>query len=138
MLGLFAVFYAVLHFLCVRRGSTWASTASDIVRDIAKRPFILVGTLALLADAAAGRHLVQPRDPVRWAPQRWQPLHRAVYAIALLALLHFFWMRAGKNNFAEVAVYAAIVARAARAGAWRRATRGTRYFMKPGSHSARG
>jgi methionine sulfoxide reductase heme-binding subunit len=36
-------------------------------------------------------------------------LHRAVYAVALLALLHFFWMRAGKNDFAEVAVYAAIL-----------------------------
>jgi sulfoxide reductase heme-binding subunit YedZ len=41
---------------------------------------------------------------------RWQALHRAVYAVALLALLHFFWMRAGKNDFAEWAVYAAIVA----------------------------
>ncbi len=41
---------------------------------------------------------------------RWQALHRAVYAIAVLAILHFFWMRAGKHDFAEVAVYAAIVA----------------------------
>jgi sulfoxide reductase heme-binding subunit YedZ len=42
--------------------------------------------------------------------KRWQALHRLVYAIALLALLHFFWMRAGKHDFAEVAVYAAIIA----------------------------
>ena len=41
--------------------------------------------------------------------KRWQALHRSVYAAALLAVLHFFWMRAGKNNFAEVAVYAAIL-----------------------------
>jgi sulfoxide reductase heme-binding subunit YedZ len=41
--------------------------------------------------------------------QRWQALHRSVYAIAVLAILHFFWMRAGKHNFAEVAVYAAIL-----------------------------
>ena len=41
--------------------------------------------------------------------KRWQWLHRAVYATVPLALLHFFWMRAGKNNFAEVAVYAAIL-----------------------------
>jgi sulfoxide reductase heme-binding subunit YedZ len=40
---------------------------------------------------------------------RWQALHKLVYAIAGLALLHFFWMRAGKNDFAEVAVYAAII-----------------------------
>ena len=41
---------------------------------------------------------------------RWQALHKAVYAIALLGLLHFFWMRSAKNNFAEVAVYAAVIA----------------------------
>jgi sulfoxide reductase heme-binding subunit YedZ len=42
--------------------------------------------------------------------QRWQSLHKVVYGIAGLAILHFFWMRAGKHNFAEVAVYAAILA----------------------------
>ena len=41
---------------------------------------------------------------------RWKALHRLVYAIVLLGLLHFFWMRAAKNNLAEVAVYAAVVA----------------------------
>ena len=41
---------------------------------------------------------------------RWQALHRSVYAVALLALLHFFWMRAGKNDFAEWSVYAVLVA----------------------------
>ena len=42
--------------------------------------------------------------------RRWQALHRLVYVVAGLAILHFFWMRAGKNDFAEVAVYAAILA----------------------------
>ena len=41
--------------------------------------------------------------------RRWQALHRAVYATAVLALLHFFWMRSAKNNFAEVAVYGVIL-----------------------------
>jgi sulfoxide reductase heme-binding subunit YedZ len=41
--------------------------------------------------------------------RRWQALHRAVYVVALLALLHFFWMRATKNDLVEVAVYAAIL-----------------------------
>jgi sulfoxide reductase heme-binding subunit YedZ len=41
--------------------------------------------------------------------RRWQALHRAVYAISALAVLHFFWMRSGKNDFAEVAIYAAIL-----------------------------
>jgi sulfoxide reductase heme-binding subunit YedZ len=42
--------------------------------------------------------------------KRWQVLHKGVYAIAALGLLHFFWMRAAKTNYAEVAVYAAILA----------------------------
>ena len=41
--------------------------------------------------------------------KRWQALHRTVYVVAGLAVLHFFWMRAGKNNFGEVAIYAAIL-----------------------------
>ena len=51
-------------------------------------------------DAAVGLVLQRLRE---------QALHRAVYAVALLAILHFFWMRAAKHNFAEVAVYAAII-----------------------------
>ena len=41
---------------------------------------------------------------------RWQLLHRAVYAVVLLGLLHFFWMRAAKSNFNEVAIYAVVIA----------------------------
>jgi sulfoxide reductase heme-binding subunit YedZ len=41
--------------------------------------------------------------------KRWQLLHKLVYAVAGLAVLHFFWMRAGKNNFTEVFVYAGIL-----------------------------
>ena len=56
----------------------------------------------------------------RAACRRWQALHRAVYATALLAVLHFFWMRAGKNDFAEVAVYAGVIAVLLGARLWRR------------------
>ena len=41
---------------------------------------------------------------------RWKALHKAIYAIVLLGLLHFFWMRAGKNDFGEWSIYAVIVA----------------------------
>lgn len=108
MLGLFVFFYALLHLLSYAwfdMGFDWA----EILRDIAKRPFILVGSLALalLALLAATSF----NRAIRWlGARRWQQLHRSVYLIAGLALLHFFWMRAGKNDFAEVAVYAAIVA----------------------------
>jgi sulfoxide reductase heme-binding subunit YedZ len=47
---------------------------------------------------------------VRWlGGARWQALHRVVYAVALLAVLHFWWMRAAKSNFNEVLVYAGIL-----------------------------
>lgn len=108
MLGLFVFFYGVLHLLSY----SWFDMGfdvPDIARDIAKRPFILVGTLALVLLtllAATSFH----RAIKAMGAKRWQALHRAVYVVVGLAILHFFWMRAGKHNFAEVAVYAAIVA----------------------------
>jgi len=41
--------------------------------------------------------------------QRWQLLHRSVYAAGMLGVLHFFWMRAAKHNLVEVGVYAGIL-----------------------------
>ena len=108
MLGLFVFFYGVLHLLSY----SWFDMGFDlaeIVRDIAKRPFILVGSLALLLLAVLSATSFN-RAIKALGGKRWQALHRAVYAVAGLAILHFFWMRAGKNNFGEVAVYAAILA----------------------------
>lgn len=107
MLGLFVFLYAVLHFLAY----SWLDKGmefSEIAVDIAKRPFILVGfvSLLLLSMLAATSWNGAVR---RLGALQWQRLHRAVYLIAGLAILHFFWMRAAKNNFAEVAVYAAIL-----------------------------
>ncbi|MDR3004876.1 MAG: ferric reductase-like transmembrane domain-containing protein [Acidovorax sp.] len=107
LLGLFAFFYAVLHLVCyawLDQGWAWADMAADVLR----RPFILVGMLTfllLLMLAATSLHAV-----LRWlGGARWKRLHRAVYAAALLALLHFYWMRSGKNDQAEVAVYATLL-----------------------------
>lgn len=107
MLGLFTYFYVFLHFV------TWAwfdqgLDVAAMAKDIAKRPFILVGFAAfvLLTPLAATSF---NRAVKALGAKRWQALHRLVYVIAGLAILHFFWMRAGKNNFAEVAVYAAIL-----------------------------
>ena len=80
----------------------------DIAVDIAKRPFILVGfgAFVLLTPLA----LTSFNRAIRWlGAKRWQWLHRLVYVVAVLAVLHFFWMRAGKSNFAEVFVYAAVI-----------------------------
>ena len=108
MLGLFTYFYVVLHFLSY----SWFDQGFDygeIAKDIAKRPFILVGfaSFLLLTPLAATSF---NRAVKAMGAKRWQALHRLVYAIPFLVILHFFWMRAGKNDFAEVAVYAAILA----------------------------
>lgn len=108
MLGLFVFFYASLHWLAYvwfDQGFDWAA----VLADVPKRPFILVGTLAwllLLALAATSFN----RAIRTLGSARWQMLHRGVYLVAGLAILHFFWMRASKNNFGEVAVYAALLA----------------------------
>jgi sulfoxide reductase heme-binding subunit YedZ len=124
MLGLFTFFYGVLHFL----GFAWLDMGFDldaIVRDIAKRPFILVGTLALLTMAPLAATSFN-RAIKALGAARWQSLHRVVYATALLGLLHFFWMRSGKNDFAEVAVYAAIIGALLGWRLWRRRSRAPR------------
>lgn len=108
LLGLMTFTYACLHLLCYigfDMGFVWA----DIVHDIPKRPFVLVGSLAfvLLCALAATSWKGAIR---RMGARNWQTLHRSVYAIAVLAILHFWWMRAGKHNFAEVWLYGLILA----------------------------
>jgi sulfoxide reductase heme-binding subunit YedZ len=107
MIGLFTFFYGVLHFLCFA-GLDMDFDLAAILKDIGKRPFILVGSAALLSMAPLAATSFN-RAVKALGAKRWQALHRTVYATALLAILHFFWMRTAKNNFAEVAVYAAIV-----------------------------
>lgn len=107
MLGLFVYFYVVLHLLSY----SWFDMSfdvGDIVKDIIKRPFILVGFSAflLLTPLAATSF---NRAIKALGAKRWQLLHKLVYVVAGLGILHFFWMRSGKNNFTEVFVYAAIL-----------------------------
>ena len=107
-LGLLTFFYAFMHALCyslLDMEWVWA----DIAKDIVKRPFILVGAigfvlLSLLASTSFNRAVKA------LGAARWRRLHQTVYVIAGLAILHFFWMRSGKKNYAEVMVYAAILA----------------------------
>lgn len=105
--GVATFVYALLHLLCY----AWFDQGlvlDDIWRDILKRPFIWLGFSAFVLMwllAMTSNNLA-----LRWlGGRRWQMLHRLVYAVALLAVLHFFWMRTGKNNFAEVWVYAALL-----------------------------
>lgn len=108
MLGLFAFFYATLHFMTF----LWFDHFFDIdemLRDVVKRPFITVGFFAfvLLIPLA----LTSTNGMVkRLGGKRWQQLHYLVYVIAPLGILHFWWMKAGKNDFAEPTLLGAIVA----------------------------
>ncbi len=107
MLGLFVYFYAVLHLMSY----AWFDMGFDLMaisKDIVKRPFILVGvsTFVLLSALALTSF---NRAIKTLGSKRWQLLHKLIYVVAGLATLHFFWMRAGKNNFAEVYVYGSVL-----------------------------
>ena len=131
MLGLFVYFYAVLHLFAYGWFDMGFELA-EIAKDIPKRPFILVGFLAfvLLTPLAATSFNAAVKA---LGARRWQALHRLVYVVAGLAILHFFWMRAGKNDFAEVAVYATILALLL---GWR-LVRAVRQRRAPGTAAAR-
>lgn len=108
LLGLLTYFYAVLHLGCYALFDMGLVLA-DILADIPKRRFIWVGFVAWLLLTAMA--LTSFNRAIRWlGAARWQSLHRSVYVVAVLAVLHFAWMRAGKNNLAEVFVYAAVLA----------------------------
>ncbi|PAJ81045.1 protein-methionine-sulfoxide reductase heme-binding subunit MsrQ [Burkholderia ubonensis] len=106
MLGLFAFFYATLHFTTYVWLDKWFDLA-EILKDIGKRPFITVGFAAfvLLVPLAA----TSPRAMVRRLGRHWATLHRAIYAIVPFGVLHFWWMKAGKHDLAQPKLYAAIV-----------------------------
>lgn len=105
MLGLFAFFYASLHFITF----IWFDHFFDLDEiwvDVWKRPFISVGFAAfvLLIPLA----LTSTKTMQRRLGRYWSRLHRLIYLTALLALLHFWWMRAGKQNFGEPILMGAI------------------------------
>lgn len=108
MLGLWVYAYAVLHavgYAVLDMGLD----VDDITRDVLKRPFIALGVLCFLWLTPLA--VTSWTATIRWlGAVRWRRLHQSVYAIALLALLHFYWMRASKNNVQEVWWYGAWIA----------------------------
>ena len=106
MLGLFAFFYVSLHFVTY----IWLDQFFDwhsMLKDIAKRPFITVGFTAfvLLIPLAATSTNAMVR---RLGARRWQRLHRAVYVIASLGVLHFWWLV--KKDIREPLVFGTLLA----------------------------
>lgn len=107
MLGLYAFFYAFLHFLAF----LWFDHFFDLAamwRDVLKRPFITVGFIAfvLLIPLAA----TSTQAMIRRLGRNWARLHKLIYAIAPLAILHYWWMKAGKHNFEQPIVWGCVVA----------------------------
>ena len=90
MLGLFTFFYGLLHFLTFA-GFDHAFDPGAIMHDVAKRPFVAAGFVAfvLMIPLAATSF----NAAVRWlGGRRWQELHRSVYAIGIIACVHYFWL----------------------------------------------
>jgi methionine sulfoxide reductase heme-binding subunit len=105
MSGLYAFFYAVLHFTSY----VWLDQDLDvaaIVHDIPKRPFITLGftCLILLVPLAATSTDAMVK---RLGSRRWVALHRLVYAVAVGGVVHFWWLV--KRDVTEPAIYAAVV-----------------------------
>jgi len=105
MLGLFAFFYVLLHFLSYAVVDKWLDVAV-IVEDVIKRPYITLGMtgLVLLVPLAA----TSTNAMMRRLGKRWQKLHRLVYVIAVLGVWHFWWQV--KQDIREPLAYAAVLA----------------------------
>lgn len=105
MLGLFAFFYVSLHFL------TWLGldqqfSWNNIVADIAKRPYVTVGFLAWLLLVPLA--VTSTKGMMRRLGRRWKSLHKLIYLIAPLGVLHYVWLV--KADVLEPAIYGGILA----------------------------
>jgi methionine sulfoxide reductase heme-binding subunit len=106
MLGLFAFFYASLHFLTYL-GPDQSFNFAGMLKDVAKRPFITVGftafvlliPLAITSTAAWVRRL---------GGKRWLALHRSIYLCAILGVIHYYWLV--KSDVREPLFYGFLVA----------------------------
>jgi methionine sulfoxide reductase heme-binding subunit len=104
MLGLFAFFYALVHFtiyFVLDQDRNFAS----VLADIAKRPYITVGFTALVLLLPLA--VTSTNGMMRRLGRRWQKLHRLVYVIAILGVVHYYWQV--KRDVREPLIYAAIL-----------------------------
>lgn len=105
MLGLFAFFYACLHFLTylvLDQFFDW----DEIVRDIAKRPYITVGFSAFILLIPLA--VTSTKAMIRRLGRRWGQLHRLAYLIPALGVIHYLWLV--KADYLQPAIYAAALA----------------------------
>ena len=102
MLGLFSFAYALMHFL-IYAVLELDLDFSDLAREIARRPFIIVGSVALLALIPLA--ITSTNRMMRKLGRRWQTLHQLVYPITILAVWHYYWQV--KADIREPLIYAA-------------------------------
>jgi len=106
MLGLFSFFYACIHFGIW----LWLDQNFDLIemlKDVVKRPFITMGFISfilLIPLAMTSTHWAQQK-----LGRRWMQLHRIIYLIAATVVLHYWWHKAGKNDFDTVTIYAIVL-----------------------------
>lgn len=107
MLGQFSFFYTVLHIV---GWALWEHSLSlgFMWQDVVNRTFITIGVIASVPLLALS--LTSTRGWMRRLGSRWQSLHRSIYLIAILSMWHFWLVRAGKNDFADVYVYGGVLA----------------------------
>lgn len=105
MLGLYAFFYATVH-LAAYLGLDLRGYWTQIFEEIVKRPYITVGFLAWLLLVPLA--ITSTQGWMRRLKRNWGKLHKAIYAIGVLAVLHFWWLV--KSDIREPLLYAAILA----------------------------
>lgn len=100
MLGLYAFFYVTCHLLTwilFDRGLEWSS----MVPDIYKRPFITIGMSAFILMIPMA--LTSFNRAIRWlGGKKWQRIHYLIYPVAILGVVHYYWLRSAKHNFGDV------------------------------------
>ena len=104
MFGLFAFFYASLHFttyIWLDQFFDWPSVTKDVV----KRPFITVGFTAFVLMIPLA--LTSTRRSIRWLGKKWQALHRLIYATAIAGVIHYIWLV--KKDLRKPLIYAAVL-----------------------------
>ena len=104
MLGLFVFFYASIHLLCYV-GIDYQFAITDIKNDIVKHRYVLVGFLAWLLLLPLA--LTSSDKMIRRLKAHWKRLHRLIYLVAILGVLHFMWLV--KKDITEPLIYAVIV-----------------------------
>jgi len=105
-LGLFSFFYGFLHF------TIWYWLDHNLnftamMNDVIKRPFITMGFIAFITMSLLAASSNQMA--MRLLGGKWKILHRLIYLIVILALIHYYWHKQGKNDFAVVYIYASVI-----------------------------